>query len=120
MARPDQTQLNLTVSTLANTGGAGGTMYYVNLGGIKILWFKSAFLNIPANSYSNYPVNLPSGFFSTIQSVSTSNSGVGGFSAQTVTQDNGSSSTSVQNVGIGNAQGSAAATYAFSMIIIGT
>ena len=55
------------VQSYTNSGTAGGTFYYMNLGGIKILWGQTASQasGSPGNAYN---VNLPTSFFSTIQS----------------------------------------------------
>lgn len=58
-----------TVQSQANAGTAGGTMKYINLGGIKMLWCISANQNTGSSSI-NYTFTLPSSFFSTITSVS--------------------------------------------------
>lgn len=71
MSKPDQSQLNLTVQSQTNAGSAGGTMYYINLGGIKILWGTTATLSNSAAG-PNFGVTFPSGFFSTIQSATAS------------------------------------------------
>lgn len=55
------------VTSYTNTGSAGGTFYYMNLGGIKLLWGQTASQasGSPGNAYS---VNFPASFFNTIQS----------------------------------------------------
>ena len=55
------------VQTQANAGTAGGTMSYINLGGIKLLWCISANQSTGASTLS-YTFTLPVGFFSTITS----------------------------------------------------
>lgn len=54
------------VASIANGGTAGGTLWYINLGGLKALWGQ---LNAMGDSTTgnNYTVNFPSGFFSTAQ-----------------------------------------------------
>lgn len=57
--------------SFTNTGSAGGTFQYVNIGGIKLLSGISAVLGAPAASFATgtpYSVNFPSGFFSSIWS----------------------------------------------------
>jgi len=58
------TKLAISVSTQANAGTAGGTMYYINLGGIKMLW-----CNADSKSAGYYTFTLPTSFFSTLQLV---------------------------------------------------
>lgn len=55
------------VQSQANAGTAGGTMYYINLGGIKLLWMVSG--NVTGTSSGpTYGVTFPTNFFSSIQS----------------------------------------------------
>lgn len=67
------TQLNLSgVQSYVNSGSAGGTFFYVNLGGLKLLWGVTA---LPANATSTQyglTVNFPAGFFDSIQSITVS------------------------------------------------
>lgn len=55
------------VSSQANAGSAGGTMYYVNLGGIKLLWATGATITTTTTA-TEFIYTLPVGFFSTVQS----------------------------------------------------
>jgi hypothetical protein len=55
------------VTSYANAGSAGGTFYYINLGGIKLLWGTSGNV-IGTTAGPSYVVDFPAGFFSTIQS----------------------------------------------------
>lgn len=54
------------VASQANAGSAGGTMYYINLGGIKLLWGTSAIINTTTTA-TQYNFTLPASFFNTIQ-----------------------------------------------------
>jgi hypothetical protein len=58
------------VQSQANAGSAGGTIYYVNLGGIKLAWGLTANQTIGGAAPASAPVGItfPTGFFSTIQS----------------------------------------------------
>ena len=58
------------VQTLANTATAGGTMYYINLGGIKLLWGTTATIINAASSSTSYGIALPASFFTTLQQTS--------------------------------------------------
>ncbi len=49
---------------VTNSGSAGGTFYYVNIGGIKIAWITGNF-TIGANNTSTNVFTFPTGFFST-------------------------------------------------------
>ncbi len=55
----------------ANAGTAGGTMYYINLGGIKMLWMITAAQNVGTGG-ATWTVTLPTSFFSTLQYVAPS------------------------------------------------
>jgi hypothetical protein len=57
-------KLGLTPTSQANSGSAGGTLYYINMGGLKMCWGHSTTLashNSPA-----YTITLPSSFFTTV------------------------------------------------------
>jgi hypothetical protein len=53
----------------ANAGTAGGTMYYINLGGVKMLWLETTSL-VSSVATNTYTITLPTSFFSTLQLVS--------------------------------------------------
>lgn len=54
------------VTTYTNTGSAGGSFSYINLGGVKILYGLTT-ANSVGTGGSNITVNLPSSFFSSIK-----------------------------------------------------
>lgn len=56
------------VASQANAGNAGGTFYYVNLGGLKMLWCLSNTGLSTSSSGNIYVFTLPT-FFSTVQHV---------------------------------------------------
>lgn len=56
------------VQTQANAGTASGTMSYINLGGIKLLWVNTP-NQISTTTGAPYAITLPVGFFSTITHV---------------------------------------------------
>lgn len=64
------------VQTQANAGTAGGNMWWINLGGIKLLWGKTA-NGLAAGASNTYGVTLPT-FFTTVQSGFCSVGGFGG------------------------------------------
>jgi hypothetical protein len=68
MARQKVTnsQLQNAVNSQANAGNAGGTMYYINLGGIKILWGVSTTISTTTTA-TQYNFTLPTSFFTTVQ-----------------------------------------------------
>jgi hypothetical protein len=55
------------VASYANAGTAGGTFYYIDLKGMKLLWGKTASQAIGMGG-GNWTVTLPGSFFSSIQS----------------------------------------------------
>lgn len=57
------------VASQANAGSAGGTMYYINLGGLKLLWGLSAGNSLANATSSTYTWTLPTSFFASIQTV---------------------------------------------------
>lgn len=64
---PIQTPTGFNVGSQTNAGTAGGTMYYINMGGIKMLWCQTVNI-IGGTSPTGYTVTLPTGFFTTVQS----------------------------------------------------
>lgn len=52
----------------SNGGTAGGTHYYINLGGIKLAWLAGGTVS-NVNGQNNWTWTLPVGFFTTIQTV---------------------------------------------------
>lgn len=56
------------VKSQVNVGAAGGTMYYINLGGIKMLWGRGAALTVGGAGFTLVGFTLPTGFFTTVQS----------------------------------------------------
>ncbi len=49
------------VNSYTNTGSAGGTFYYINLGGLKLLFGVTA-----VGSPTSFVINYPAGFFSNV------------------------------------------------------
>lgn len=64
---PLQEAFGSNVLSQVNAGGAGGTMYYINLGGIKLLWLSGASFTGGASGFTTTTVTFPTGFFSTVQ-----------------------------------------------------
>jgi hypothetical protein len=67
------------VLSYTNSGGSGGTGYYINLGGLKMCWGITGALSVggSGNQVAAFTINWPSGFFSTIQSVTVTPNGTG-------------------------------------------
>lgn len=60
------------VATQANAGSAGGTIYYINLGGIRYCWGGTAAVTASGTgtvASSSVTITLPTSFFTTLQSV---------------------------------------------------
>jgi hypothetical protein len=57
------------VQTQSNAGTAGGTMYWMNLAGIKILWGVSGANSMTNSTNATYTWTLPTSFFTTLQTV---------------------------------------------------
>ena len=59
------------VQSATNTGTNGGTMYYINLGGIKLLWcISSTAYSVAAGAdATGIRINYPAGFFSAVNVV---------------------------------------------------
>ena len=51
------------VTSFTNSGSGGGTFYYINLGGIKLLWGLTADQTF-ASQYNSYILDFPPSFFS--------------------------------------------------------
>lgn len=61
-------------SSQANAGTGGGTMYYINLGGVKMLWMQTT----ASTATTTYTITFPTSFFSTVQSVTAGYAGQSG------------------------------------------
>lgn len=58
------------VQTQANAGTAGGNIWWVNLGGLKLLWGQTATLSVAASTTTAFGVTLPT-FLTTLQTLVT-------------------------------------------------
>jgi len=101
------------VKSQANVGNAGGTMYYINLGGIKMLWCNGALATVGAGN-TTLSFTLPV-FFTTIQAIIPSTAASSPASSSNVTLL--SFSTSAVNC---NLYSSTNVSMAASIFIIGT
>ena len=103
------------VLSQANAGTAGGTMKYINLGGIKLLWVISANQNAGATGLT-YTFTLPASFFMTVttaQATSINQTTLGEQYANVV-----SASSATVTVRLTSPGG--AATSGISLLVIGT
>lgn len=120
MSKIDPSQQNNSgaVQSLTNTGTGGGTMYYVNLGGIKMLWGITNSISIGANTSASWGVNFPSSFFTTIQAAVCNTSAL----STNVDQYANFAATPSTSAGAGFIQngGTAAGSAGVSYFIIGT
>lgn len=64
---PDQMNISGKVQSFTNAASAGGTFYYVNNGGVKEFWGQTAGCSVAAGGNAAFGINLPSGFFNSIQ-----------------------------------------------------
>lgn len=103
------------LKTYTNSGTAGGTGYYINLGGIKLCWV--ACNGVASGTGGNtYTVNLPTSFFSTIQ-LAISGTGVIG---TTGNQSNTVNSVSTSSITIGCYAGVNGASQTPYLFVVGT
>jgi hypothetical protein len=104
------------VQSQANAGTAGGTIYYVNLGGIKLAWGASNSGLTMATTPVGYGFTLPASFFSTVQAaIPTVIPGIDGRVGCTL----GSLSTSAVAVNVRNPSNGSATGQLF-LLVIGT
>lgn len=101
------------VSTQANAGTAGGTMYYINLGGIKLLWASG--LSVATGSSGG--VTFPNSFFSTIQFYT---SGMGTASGTAAVYVPSITLTGVASASIALTAGTGSGTEPLTLLVIGT
>jgi hypothetical protein len=110
------------VQTQANAGSAGGTMYYINLGGIKILWGFTGTLALTGSSQRAYDITYPTSFFSTVQTcVITPTGGTAGSNQFVAISGNGATTTTTVSFYYTATDGNTNGTQSqASMIVIGT
>ena len=102
------------ILTVANSGTAGGTFSYINLGGIKLCWIDSASVAMTA-SPAGYTFVLPSGFFSGITFATSSAMNMTGF-ANAYTSIQGLSTTTMTVYLTGGGTG----TSGINLLLIGS
>lgn len=82
------------VSSLSNAGTAGGTIKYLNIGGLKLLWATGASKSSNATGTGvQFTFTLPAGFFTTINSIYASPSSLGASVTQLTSVVSSSTST---------------------------
>lgn len=102
------------VSTVSNSGTAGGTWSYVNLGGIKLAWIISSNVSM-STSPSGYTFVMPSGFFSGETFATSSAINMSGF-ANAYTSISGLSTTTMTVYLTGGGTG----TSGITLVVIGS
>ena len=104
------------VQSQANAGTAGGTIYYVNLGGIKLAWGVSNSGLTMATTPVSHGFTLPTSFFSSLQTAFVSV--VPGVDGRVITNIAAASAAAVY-AGLWNPSNGAATGQVF-MLVIGT
>lgn len=112
------------VQSMTNTDTAGGTIYYVNLGGIKIAWGLTASITVtgvaPATT-GGLGITWPTGFFTTIQTAMVSATpGLATSSQYVYAAPNTAVTTTSWSFFLVSTNGSNGATSQASFIAIGT
>jgi len=111
------TALSFVASSQANAGTAGGTMYYMNLGGIKMLWGTTA-ATLASTNGNNYGITFPTSFFTTVQMGMATLQSMNGTAAQMVGVN--TYTATAANITTGNVAASTFANQTFSFFFIGT
>lgn len=99
----------------ANAGTAGGTMYYINLGGLKLLFAISDSKNA-TTAAPQYTFTLPVSFFSTIKAVQTT----AGDLTSSAVQYNNAASTSTSSISVSCITDSGTRTQKIHLLVVGT
>lgn len=102
------------VQTQANAGSAGGNMWWINLGGIKLLWGLSASCNTSA-SPASFNFTLPT-FFSSLQATLAAIVQQSGDANQTIAGSSATTTTIATYV----TSPSGSASLLYSILLIGT
>lgn len=103
------------VQSYTNSGSAGGTFFYINLGGIKLLWGETA-SNAVGTGGATVVVNLPTNFFNSVQIV-LPGLGILGTTPNQVTYELSESSSAISLGILANTNGSSQST---SLLLIGS
>ena len=106
------------VTSFSNSGSAGGTFYYVNLGGIKLMWGLTSTITINASSVS-VNIAMPS-FFTTIQGGYTTAGQNFVSDTRQIATFNPLSTTGNTTLACANVTGSTTSSASFFVYIIGT
>ncbi len=105
------------VTSYANGGTAGGTGYYVNLGGIKLCWGLTA--SQSSHNSPSYSINWAPSFFTTVQATILNVADVVTDVDQLVANASGNSTTGISAYFVSIAN-STSASFVVSWFVIGT
>lgn len=111
------------VQSQANAGTAGGTIYYINMGGLKMAWGFTSTLSVSgaAPQSSAYTITLPTSFFSSVQYVNVTPVGGAATNTQyTLAAPNAAVSTSTVSFYFAELSGSNGSTSKGHFLVIGT
>lgn len=111
------------VASQANAGTAGGTMYYINIGGLKMCWGLTGSIGVTgaAPQSTSYGITWPAGFFTTLQSATIcAASGTASGSQYLYAAANSAASNVSWAFYVASTNGSNATTSAASYFAIGT
>jgi hypothetical protein len=110
-----------TVQSYTNTGSAGGTFYYINLAGIKLLWGTTGSLSVSGGSpfAIGYTLNFPPNFFNSIQSATGTVSGQATNTQFLYIAPNLTPTTSTWNFQLAQSSGSNGSATGASLFVIG-
>jgi hypothetical protein len=111
------TGLASQVQTYSNSASAGGTGYYINLGGIKMCWGQTA--SQSSHNAPSYSIYFPTSFFTTVQSINLTVSSVGTDVSQLVVNASGLVASGI-SVYFDSVSNSAGATLTADWFAIGT
>lgn len=105
------------VQTQANAGSAGGNMWWINLGGIKLLWGQTGSMSYSGTG-AQFTITFPT-FFNTLQSYTMGQGGAGGTYGQKVEFQTNYPSISGANLQINNL-GSGSSSIYVGYLMMGT
>lgn len=111
------------VQSQSNAGSAGGTIYYINLGGLKMAWGLTGALTITGSAPASnaYVITWPTSFFTTIQMATVSATPGNATNTQYIyTAPDSAATTTSWTFYLAQASGSTGGTSQASFFAIGT
>lgn len=111
-----------SVSSQSNAGTAGGTIYYMNLGGMKMAWGTTGSCSVSGtgDQSSAYGITWPTSFFSTIQSCTGTPTGAPSNTQYLYLTANATPTTTAWSFYLCQTNGTNGATAGVSFVCIGT